>query len=869
MLELYEVGDEKQKLDFFQSYKPSEDIWLVSTMNDKREWQAEIFKSQTIVLDNHLLRISEFWQNLYRYIGRDYKYVSNDYFKIWLQENFRFSIEFKDHFLIQFLKHLQDYLFEAGQFDFLQEWLQNNLEDADEVERVLSVLHEIIEKIQNDKIVCDYYLVKIIDQNLDTILEKWNFSGKIFVDIEFDLLPIEAKILQRIAKEHCVNILLPTLGEKAFLPYEYQRFLPLVADTSLLKKTKVFEAKEQAIGDYLVRQPYQYYAANSLSEEVFYVLGEIRSLLEQGLNKSDIRILAADKNRYEFLLQYLLYKEGINSSFIMDEPISAYSHAQKIAGMLRVLIEEREPVDLILPVANETTNYQKLENYSNENLDYSWLKEIPEWKDLVNGQQRIDCWELLGLIESRLGLDESTDSLFAMLLNDFSETEKLPLKTWYNYFDSVSRKLYSAKQNFIEGDLRVTNLAEGAKYSQKHIFILGFNDEDLKYRVPTLLENLDLLKITQDLGFWFENPFSKKNYYKALKLIHDPDKQVYLSFSRADMQNNALSPSFLHYNLKVTGQLKQTHSLGKLTSTIEVAEANANIPSYKLEKISASSFERYVKCPFIYAAEKVFGLESSKPLSVRLGPLEKGSLFHTCLEELLSKQILQPSEENLRQIVQAKYKELDIKILNPKFRHIYLEETCRQLQRFLTAERNWRQEHPDIQTMACEFKMDGFLSYDAKFSKTAGDIHFTGSIDRMDEDQGQRIILIDYKSGTSYKNANSWLKEGSIQLAIYSLFVQDVMKKNVVGGIYFSLKSLDRETGFMQLALDNSLSPSKSRKSFYISEQEQQDILDQVRGVLKQSLEGIQRGEFMPKPLKEDFCDKCNWRDLCRAPHLY
>lgn len=156
-------------------------------------------------------------------------------------------------------------------------------------------------------------------------------------------------------------------------------------------------------------------------------------------------------------------------------------------------------------------------------------------------------------------------------------------------------------------------------------------------------------------------------------------------------------------------------------------------------------------------------------------------------------------------------------------------------------------------------------------SAAASDPLFNGVIDRVDQ-AGDEVVILDYKSSTATKkSASKWVEDDQVQLPIYIEAVEagltELSQVKVRGAFYFDAKNFGREKG-MRILGSNDLLPDKKSRSSDLKEEEWMKMSQTLHERLQQLIQNIQTGIFSPAPKDVKDCMECQWRSLCRAPHL-
>ena len=151
---------------------------------------------------------------------------------------------------------------------------------------------------------------------------------------------------------------------------------------------------------------------------------------------------------------------------------------------------------------------------------------------------------------------------------------------------------------------------------------------------------------------------------------------------------------------------------------------------------------------------------------------------------------------------------------------------------------------------------------------------FQEKIDRIDRNDKNQYVLIDYKStGGSLTNYGSWIANSKIQLLIYALAIEnnwtELPPGDVVGAFYFNIKDWDRTKGFGIEGVEAELYPEEKAKRNILKPEAYKALMEDLDVLLSEKIQLISEGRLWPEPEKpEIICERCDWRTLCRAPHL-
>ena len=225
--------------------------------------------------------------------------------------------------------------------------------------------------------------------------------------------------------------------------------------------------------------------------------------------------------------------------------------------------------------------------------------------------------------------------------------------------------------------------------------------------------------------------------------------------------------------------------------------------------VSATSLERWARCPFSYFLGNVLGIGSvERPEEVySIAPLDKGSLVHEILERFIREArdggtLPRPDEswsdaqrDTLRSIAEELFEDAEARGVTGKalLWQIEKESILYDLDNFLEQDTEIRKRfRTSPARVEARFGLDGDSWPEAVFTLDDGTaIKFRGMIDRVDRDtSGKRVLVMDYKTGgaSPYKNlGQDPIDRGRrLQLSIYSLAARLGMEKDAeVEAVYW------------------------------------------------------------------------------------
>lgn len=255
----------------------------------------------------------------------------------------------------------------------------------------------------------------------------------------------------------------------------------------------------------------------------------------------------------------------------------------------------------------------------------------------------------------------------------------------------------------------------------------------------------------------------------------------------------------------------------------------------KKPHLSASSIGDYIDCGLLYKLGRIDKL----PMEFRSDALEFGSQIHKVLEEhyRMKMEGKLPSTKELHQIFEKYWREAaegkeDIRYSEGKDFETFLLEG----KELLTVYRNKIPED--------NFKIIG-IEEPFSFTVEGCPVPIIGSVDLIEEDNGNTVIITDWKtSGRAYSNDEV---DKNFQLTLYGMGA----KANGYS---------DRE---ILLKFDCLIKTRTPRFEQYYSSRTEEDEVRAVRKILE-VFNGISRGVFVPNDSSSNWrCKNCPYKKAC------
>ncbi len=398
--------------------------------------------------------------------------------------------------------------------------------------------------------------------------------------------------------------------------------------------------------------------------------------------------------------------------------------------------------------------------------------------------------------------------------------------------------------------------------------------------------------LKKDLG-WMIKGNNFLNRKKQLDWVTQQN-QTTGTFFEADVEGKKHAPSlFFLEAVKAQGELNKS-SVDKENLQDAVAKGIGNHSFPWIEEycadlnakqpvaegsvgVSASSLEKYLKCPFVFKAEKLFKLQDFEQLSVELGARTKGKFLHKLAQEFSDPARATASEHEIEEKVRALIDSHQNFVYDDWFKERLVGSSVRWVLRFISSEAELRSEVSDYKIVGHEVDFAGVIDANLKQilplvenqQLKENQWKISGRIDRLEATSDSKYKVIDYKTKRSnHTHSGSWLDKDQLQLLLYSMAIENGLtqfaKGTVEGALFYFLESLERSRGMVLKDVNEPDISDRSKIDLVTKDKLFAGSIDKIAFVLEQ----LKDGNFAPIPKDTKDCKSCSWRDLCRASHL-
>ncbi len=908
MLKLQHLRSPADSKKYFDTLNLEHTTWVVSGLDSKLKLREDLLKTRPVIADDTVLRVHELWKTILRRIHPKLRFISRDTALAFVSKKLE---KFPDHLnkpgtpdlVLNYISYLMPILSHNTGLEAMRDYFSKNRTSKTKWGQWYALSQDIFSDFTNEHcVLLDWASGLLVNQG--NLNRAW--KRNLFFDLSANLTSLESELILTLSKFVDITVLVPSP------PWEEKSALTAykILDPDLFQKYEPAGPKNAQ--DYL--------KLSTQLGEVKAAVTTVRGWLDSGLKTSEVAIVAPDIGIYWTALSEFLNDEGIPTQRPVRAPIKTFSNIQSWLSKMKLNLARQSQ---ILSSDLETSLY--FQGTKEPLLPFDYFKQtfsrVYDWTDLK--RDRI-VWNHFASAETsqiEITKDEFArwcsqlwegpdtvvlQTLLSAFYQEALDTTRLRARQWFDILDSIAgRKEVEVLPGCKDG-LECLDISSAKEVSAKKVFVLGMSENQLRTQFAVHLDEQDIFNLKAQYGFILPQLENVNLEFEAKWLLENSATEYTLSYAQSDFDGNALAPSinWLRGAVSKYGNIQlpfanfkdRKSELYLNTEALKSERKWTNHQFVNMEKrilqdmgikefekiqffprrVSPSSIEDYLKCPFVFSAKKILHLTDQPEIDLDIDYMTSGRLLHEILNIVVKEPFSSSySDEQLFEIIDQARSSIGFKIGEEQLWGSYRKRYLQFVRQFIEFEYDWRKKFPKTNTKFKEAVLNGYLNLDTgELSSKAlpNSVEFKGKLDRLDLNDKNQVVLIDYKLSTqSLSNYKSWVSNHELQLALYAMAIEKGLLGSdfyeVVGAVYFSIKDLDRNKGFV-LDGDFGLFEINSRRKNYGSDKEKMDLFKNIEAVTKQVLSDMSAGTYDSKPTDVKECENCKWSKMCRAPHL-
>ncbi len=882
----------KAKWQSLGEFDPRNQTWVVSDLRSKLEVQTHLLEKWGGIPADSVMRARELWQQVFRRTQPSVKIVSLDWIYLqashWLMESHK-NLFLENPNLIKTVVDLVDSMapvfLHPERDSILKDYFENFPETKDRFEKVWPVCIEFADSLNQQQIVAETWVPLLLENGdwagrVPGFPDDWTFT----FDLGGSLSSAEVQLLQNMSRHHSVKVLSPAKNWQERFPFLLQPYQSL----SVQGQAAVTENPDASeISDRVHCRKFSGRLA-----EVKDCVSQVRQWLDSGVPLEKVAVISCTLEMDFPALKSYFLKEGIpvaghaigklHSLPVVQEGLSRFRLWGQESRFSDLSVAFREGLDVrfekfqgLYKNLLSTQDFSRQTETQRRIADWKWIDSDISLEEFYN--QSVSRWPKKGL--------PVLHRIFEKIFEATPKASVLPLSKWFQWVELIAAKIEIPSSDEIPMTaLTIASHRSAESPHWTHRYFLNLVEGEFN-KSKNLLSPKETGFLGTSYGFFLPHPEQTIERFEISWLLAQTHRETtsadVLGYPLTDWGGAPTTPN-PEWMLRSAGQ-REVHVPGE-TRWDSIQHQQESSPDQSLPRkipwlqpgpLSISSIENFLDCPFIFTAKKRLNLRDDSEVDVTLDPRQKGTLLHRILEKIFTPPVqwdrTQKQIEALLDDVRGEMKDLFIwETVWPSLKKSLGAKTKRVLELEIEFQKQFPQR--EILRNEAEFKIY-FDPEDKKWTTTPNDqqIAFRGKIDRIDGVNGQALALLDYKtSSSSAQSVDKWVRDNKLQMGFYSWVVDqsfvESLSGKVLAGTFFGLKNLDRQRGFQTSEGSGILFEEASPKDF--SRAQVEDLWKEIIQTVEQATLRIIEGEYQPAPRDEGFCDRCEWRGLCRAPHL-
>lgn len=910
MLHLKYLDSSIDSRRYFESVDFNSSTWIVSDLDSKLKLREMLLTSKSVLPDDTVMRAHELWKTILLRLEPKFRFISRDTALAFVSKKLQ---SFPDNLnkpgvadlVLNYISFLMPILSHDNGNEAINDFFSKDEINKNKWNHWYLLSEHLFKEFKNENsILMDWCSGLLVNQ---TDLKK-SWKKNLFFDLSGNLTSLEAELIIALSKFLEVTVLVPNPAWKRNHKKTLQAYE--ILDSHFLKTGR-------AQGD---RGIDRFLKLSTQLGEVKAAVTTVRCWLDEGVGLSEIAILAPDIGVYWATLKEFLNIEGVPTQRSVRAPLRTFAGIQSWLSKIKIHMSQRGEVlssDLESSLfSHENTSpllpfHEFKQTFSNV-YDWNDLKRDEKIYSSFSKVQTIPDAEVTKdvFIQWIVSLWEGQDTLLLQTLlsaffQEAQDSMLLPPKQWFEILDSLAGRKEAEIEPGCKNGIVCLDIGSAKEIRTRKIFMMGLSETQLRSQYSVHLDESAVFKLKQDYGFVVPYPENTNLEFEANWILENSQSEFTLSYAQADFDGNALAPSIvwlrgaiekygknpslftkfedrkteIYYNTESLSNVREwSEEHGKNMNQVilrDLGRAELEKISYFPKRVSATSLENYLSCPFIFSAKKIFHLSDLPEIDLDVDFLTRGRLLHEVFNVILETDLIRYSDQQILGLIDQSRQTIGFKVADETLWQSHRLKYLQFTKQFIEFEMSWRRKFPKTVTQFREKDFQGSISIHTGAVETgsgnSSSVEFTGKVDRVDIDSEGHAVLIDYKFSSQAKsNYGSWVTKRELQLALYAMALEKGLlgtPLEVVGAIYYSIKDLNREKGFL-LSGETSLFDLNTRKRNHGNQTDKDELFKHIQETTKKILSDMRDGIYFAKPSDTKECDRCKWGELCRAPHL-
>ena len=897
-----------------KSFNPQKETWIVSDLKSKQQIQKIAIHQQKYYSDESVLRISDFWKMWIRRFCPHLQIVSSEFIKE-LVKNYieiygdQLALEKQEaSTLYKYMTDLAPLVLHEQSHQTLKDWIISKKPEPQWMNWEI-IAQSCIQYIIKTHHCIESSWISAYLQNQP--IEKIVWPHKIIFDLGSKMTSLEMGLIQILSQKNEIEVLVPQIPQNKSWNNKFNYLLKTYQNYSGYGKSVLNQIKPNGVTTENFEsniKPENFFRFSTEIAEVKFVTYQVRKWIESGILPDAIVILSPRIEDYWPMIKFHFDEEGIPLQKDVVSSAMSLGLVQKWLSAIQVKTQKTSWEDLELTYSQTSQaekNFEQFKALFQEMFDAEDLKRSFDVQKSYYSQ--IDLFKkisrdqfVIQLLKNWIVIDheKSAENIVLQLVKDFI-LQTIEMDLYFNqWFDLLQTRLSKKEikvENSKQHGVHVLPVNSAQIFNVTHRLWIGLDDSGFKSQHQTLLPVSDIeeLKSTFDLSLEYPEE-SHSDFNLRWYSMSECKEQIFTSAHVSNLGEPLNVSLFFLENCKQT-QLEFNYNTvvdslqrGFNPSALPVAESvlmdkfkieknndHHVINQFSYESLSPSEIENYADCGFKLLAQKGFKLRQYQVTGVDIDARQKGTVLHDLFKYIINnKNYLDVSKNDIDLYLEEQRVHKKLFPLMDLFWQIQKNKLIEIGYKFSQVEKQRLALVQDVQhrleeTIEVYFNPDIIQFEKQPLSEKS--IKIKGRFDRLDlTEEKNSFILFDYKSSQSAGThmAKSWLKYNEYQLLLYSMCIEKAYGYESLGALYYFYKNYDHHVGYV---LEQDFNYKKSlnlKKNSLMSGNDFSIIKNDFLNQLKNLFSNLDSNNFKTSPVDEKECQTCDWRKLCRAPHL-